>query len=100
MPFMSRCIATIRVQLDVVASPSKARTERDASEKGDECEKGDAEEGLPPFCLAAVELLQPPRLVSIAAKLQPPPSLLGSLSLLNEEGEFESASEGRKKESR
>ncbi|XLR52781.1 hypothetical protein S83_003453 [Arachis hypogaea] len=32
---------------------------------------------LPLFCLAAVERLQPPRLVSVAAKLQPPPTLLG-----------------------
>ncbi|RYQ85397.1 hypothetical protein Ahy_B10g104958 [Arachis hypogaea] len=77
MPFVSRRVAASRVQLAAVASPSEARTERGASERGDECERGDAEEGLPPFCLAAVERLQPPRLVSVAAKLQPPPSLLG-----------------------
>ncbi|RYR45363.1 hypothetical protein Ahy_A07g031203 [Arachis hypogaea] len=77
MPFVSRRVATSRVQLAAVASSSEARTERNVSERGDKCERGDAEEGLPPFCLAAVELLQPPRLVSVAAKLQPPSSLLG-----------------------
>nr|AEL30355.1 hypothetical protein 303L13_15 [Arachis hypogaea] len=76
-PFVSRRVAASRVQLVTVASPSEARTERGASERRDECERGDAEEGLPPFCLAAVELPQPPCLVFVAAKLQLPPSLLG-----------------------
>ncbi|RYR67773.1 hypothetical protein Ahy_A03g014189 [Arachis hypogaea] len=76
-PFMSRRVVTSHVQLVAVALASEARTERDASKRGDECKRGDMEEGLPPFCLAAVKLLQPPRLISVAAKLQPPPSPLG-----------------------
>ncbi|RYR72644.1 hypothetical protein Ahy_A02g006867 [Arachis hypogaea] len=54
MPFVSRCVSASHVQLAVVESPLEARTERDASERGDECERGDVEEGLPPFCLAAL----------------------------------------------
>ncbi|RYR23870.1 hypothetical protein Ahy_B02g057366 isoform B [Arachis hypogaea] len=97
MPFVSRRVAASRVQLAAVASPSEARTERGASERGDECERGDAEEGLLPFCLAAYSR----RALSLSPLSFNRRHLCwGSPSLLNEEGEFESASEGRKKESR
>ncbi|RYR75214.1 hypothetical protein Ahy_A02g009886 [Arachis hypogaea] len=97
MPFVSRRVAASRVQLAAVASPSEARTERGASERGDECERGDAEED----CRCSASPLSngySRRALSLSPLSFNRRQLCwGSPSLLNEEGELSRPVKGRRK---